>query len=39
VITYFIDEHSNIYLLAIYSKSDQENITDLEIIELLREIK
>ncbi|MDQ1244932.1 MAG: hypothetical protein QG565_1272 [Campylobacterota bacterium] len=38
-ITYFIDENSNIYLLTIYSKSDQENITDLEIIELLQEIK
>ncbi len=39
VITYYLDQESNIYLLSIYSKSDQENIEDSEIIELLKSIK
>lgn len=39
VISYYIDESNNIYLLNIYSKSDRENISDAEIIELLKEIK
>ena len=39
VITYHIDEENNIYLLNIYSKSDRETIIDLEVIELLKEIK
>lgn len=39
VITYYLDEQNNLYLLTIYSKSDQENISDESIIELLKEIK
>jgi mRNA-degrading endonuclease RelE of RelBE toxin-antitoxin system len=39
VIAYCIDDEQNIYLLSIYSKSDQENITDTEIIELLKQIQ
>lgn len=39
VITYYVDELNNIYLINIYSKSDRENISDSEIIELLKEIR
>ena len=39
VITYYIDDSNDIYLISIYSKSDKENISDTEIIELLKEIK
>ena len=39
VITYYLDEENNLYLLSIYSKSDKETIDDSEIIELLKQIK
>lgn len=39
VITYYLDESNNLYLLSIYSKSDKDTISDSEIIELLKEIK
>lgn len=39
VVTYHIDSQSNLYLLTIYSKSDQDNIPDSDIIELLKKIK
>ncbi len=35
VITYYIDNNSNLYLLSIYSKSDKESIQESEIIEIL----
>lgn len=38
VITYFIDETSNVYLLTIYSKSDQNNIPDSKIIDLIQSV-
>lgn len=39
VITYYIDDKNNLYLLSIYSKSDQENIKDENIAELLKSIQ
>lgn len=39
VITYFIDEASNVYLLTIYSKADQDNISDSKIIELIKSVQ
>ena len=39
VITYCINELKEISLVTIYSKSDKENILDLELIELIRQIK
>jgi mRNA-degrading endonuclease RelE of RelBE toxin-antitoxin system len=39
VITYHLDALNNIYLLAIYSKSDTDAISDAKIIELLKQIK
>ena len=42
IITHLIiinDDAGIIYLLAIYDKSEQENITDKQILELLKEIK
>jgi len=39
VLTYYIDKESNLYLLTIYSKSDQESVTDSNIIELLKQIE
>ncbi|CAA6816676.1 MAG: Unknown protein [uncultured Sulfurovum sp.] len=36
VITYFLDEENNLYLLSIYSKTEKENITDDEIREALK---
>ena len=38
VITYFVSEDGEVYLLTIYSKSDRESILDLEIEELLKSI-
>lgn len=38
VITYIIDEKSNVYLLTIYSKSDQDTISDTKIIELIKSV-
>ncbi len=39
VITYFIDKSSNVYLLTIYSKSDQENILDSKIVDLIKSVE
>lgn len=39
VITYYIDDENSLYLLSIYSKSDQENIKDEDIVELLKSIQ
>jgi len=35
----FIDETSNVYLLTIYSKSDQDNISDAKIVDLIKSIE
>lgn len=35
IITYVIDENYKIYLVTIYSKSEQDNITDIELKELI----
>jgi len=35
-IYYFLDETSNIYLIAIYSKTQKENISENELLELLK---
>ena len=39
VITYIIDKNQNIFLLKIYSKNDIENISNNELIELVKQIK
>ena len=39
VITYLLDEQNNIYLLSIYSKTQQESITDIQLKELIDTIK
>ncbi len=39
VITHYLDGQSNIYLLTIYSKSDQDSVSDTDIMELLKKIK
>ena len=36
VIYYYKDENSNIYLLAIYSKTDLENICDRKLADILK---
>jgi len=36
LIYYFIDEENNLYLLNIYSKTQKENISDNELVELLQ---
>jgi len=38
VITHLKVSHIAVYLLSIYDKSDQENISDKELKELLKEI-
>ena len=38
VITYLLSEDYEIYLITIYSKSDQENILDEEIKKLIEEL-
>ena len=38
IITYYIDNLNNLYLLSMYSKSDKDTISDSEIIELLKQI-
>ncbi|GBU25314.1 hypothetical protein R83H12_01957 [Fibrobacteria bacterium R8-3-H12] len=38
VITHFIVNESNVYLLSIYDKSEKSNITDKELAELLRDL-
>jgi len=37
VIYYYLDEKQNIYLMAMYSKSELANISDSKIIEILKE--
>ena len=39
VITHFYVENETVFLLAIYDKSEKANISDNELIELLKEIK
>ena len=36
VITYFIDEEENLYLLSIYSKTEKDTISDDELKEVLK---
>ena len=36
VIYYFIDEQNNLYLMNIYSKTTKENISENELLELLK---
>jgi len=38
VITHFIVNESNVYLMSIYDKSDKSSITDKELVELLRDL-
>ena len=35
VITYFLDDENNLYLLSIYSKTEKENISDSELQDIL----
>ena len=35
-IYYFVDEHKSVYLIAIYSKTKKENISENELLELLK---
>jgi len=39
VVTYVLIEGNTVFLLDIYDKSKQENVTDAELTELLKEIK
>ncbi|WP_316806809.1 type II toxin-antitoxin system RelE/ParE family toxin [Pedobacter agri] len=39
IITHFIITDSTVYLLSIYDKSEKDNITNKELIELLSEVK
>ena len=39
VITYVINEDSSIFLITIYDKSEQENISNKELAIILKEIK
>jgi mRNA-degrading endonuclease RelE of RelBE toxin-antitoxin system len=39
VITYFINGIDNVYLLTIYSKSDQDNIPESKIIDLIKSVE
>lgn len=36
IITNFVVTHKTVYLLSLYDKSEQGNITDKELVELLR---
>jgi hypothetical protein len=38
VITHFMVNESNVYLLSIYDKSEKSNITDKELAELLNDL-
>lgn len=38
IITYFVLTESTVYLLSIYDKSEKDNLTDKELIELLEYI-
>jgi mRNA-degrading endonuclease RelE of RelBE toxin-antitoxin system len=35
-IYYFVDEHKSVYLIAIYSKTQKESISENELLELLK---
>jgi len=37
VIYYYLDARSNVYLMAMYSKSELENISDDRLVEILKE--
>ena len=39
IITYCINEQNEVYLVTIYSKSEKENILDLELKELIDKLK
>ncbi|MEO1953445.1 MAG: type II toxin-antitoxin system RelE/ParE family toxin [Campylobacterales bacterium] len=39
VITYCINEKNEVFLITIYSKSEKENILDLELKELINKVK
>ena len=36
VIYYYLDDRNNVYLMAMYSKSDLENISDDKLVEILK---
>ncbi len=36
VIYYYLDDKNNVYLMAMYSKSDLENISDDKLVEILK---
>jgi len=38
VITYVVDEENNIFLVTIYSKSEQNNILNMDLKELIRKL-
>jgi hypothetical protein len=38
IITYFISDENELYLLSIYDKSDQSNISDKSIITLIKDV-
>ena len=38
IITYFISEENELYLLSIYDKSDQSNISDKSIMDLIKNV-
>lgn len=39
VITYYVVKNDRIYLMDIYSKTDQDSISDEEILEILKDIQ
>jgi mRNA-degrading endonuclease RelE of RelBE toxin-antitoxin system len=38
IITYIVDQDNTIFLVSIYSKSEQDNILDAELIELIKNL-
>ena len=36
VVYYFVDENDRVYLMSIYSKTQKENLSESELLELLR---
>ena len=38
IITYFVNEEKEVFLVTIYSKSEKENILDLELKELIENL-
>ncbi|OQX57524.1 MAG: hypothetical protein B5M52_07185 [Helicobacteraceae bacterium 4484_230] len=36
VVYYFVDENKKVYLMTIYSKTQKENLSDNELLELLK---